>query len=226
MPIDTHSYLTSRGWKGKGTALREGGLERPIVQAQKNNLKGLGKDRDDGFQFWDHIYSVASSTIQIQVATSDDEGDSEEQRRSNPDPSIIKREEGSLQLTSTGILSNRRPTISRRASSDNLGSISQGRTPDSNNSSLDRRDLFTMAKREAAKVELYRRFARGGIFYEGEKADEKMKITLSQPEERPESDEKARRREERRKRREERRQKKERKLAKKERKRLKAQALA
>jgi hypothetical protein len=53
MPIDTHSYLISRGWKGKGTALREGGLERPLVQAQKNNLKGLGKDRDDGFQFWD-----------------------------------------------------------------------------------------------------------------------------------------------------------------------------
>jgi hypothetical protein len=53
MPIDTHSYLVQRGWKGKGTGLKEGGIERPVIQAQKNNLKGLGKDRDDGFQFWD-----------------------------------------------------------------------------------------------------------------------------------------------------------------------------
>ena len=53
MPIDTHSYLVQRGWKGKGTGLKEGGIERPVIQAQKKNLKGLGKDRDDGFQFWD-----------------------------------------------------------------------------------------------------------------------------------------------------------------------------
>ena len=53
MTIDSHSYLVSRGWKGKGTALKEGGLSRPIVQAQKKDQKGLGKNRDESFQFWD-----------------------------------------------------------------------------------------------------------------------------------------------------------------------------
>jgi hypothetical protein len=171
------------------------------------------------------VYTVASSTIQIQVHTSDDEEDSEEKNaKVNPEISLSKREDGLLQLTSTGILSNRRPTISQRTSSENLESITQAQTRNSSDSLVESKDLLTMAKREAAKCELYRRFARGGIFYEGEKADEQTEATLVQRQEGLESSEKVRRREERRKRREEKRKRKEKKLAKKERKRLKAQA--
>jgi len=38
--------------------LREGGIDRPVIQAQKKNLKGVGKDRDDGFQFWDQYVII------------------------------------------------------------------------------------------------------------------------------------------------------------------------
>jgi hypothetical protein len=53
MPIDGHNYLTKRGWAGKGSGLRAGAIVRPIVASQKRDLKGLGKDRDDHFEFWD-----------------------------------------------------------------------------------------------------------------------------------------------------------------------------
>lgn len=53
MPLDGHSYLVSQGWRGKGTGLRDGAISRPITVAQKKNLAGLGKDRDEAFPFWD-----------------------------------------------------------------------------------------------------------------------------------------------------------------------------
>jgi hypothetical protein len=53
MPLDGHGYLVSQGWKGKGTALREGAISRPIAIAQKKTLGGVGKDRDEAFPFWD-----------------------------------------------------------------------------------------------------------------------------------------------------------------------------
>ena len=69
MPIDGHSYLTKRGWAGKGSGLRAGSVARPIVASQKRDSKGLGKDRDDHFEFWDqyviplpHFPSRASPT--------------------------------------------------------------------------------------------------------------------------------------------------------------------
>lgn len=58
MPIDTHTYLVKRGWKGKGNALQDGGLSRPIVHAQKKDMKGVGGNRDDGFQFWDLLVTL------------------------------------------------------------------------------------------------------------------------------------------------------------------------
>ncbi len=53
MPLDGHSYLVAQGWAGKGSGLREGAISRPLAIAQKKNLAGLGKDRDEAFPFWD-----------------------------------------------------------------------------------------------------------------------------------------------------------------------------
>lgn len=49
MVLDAHAHLTRQGWKGKGHAVREGHLSRPLAVKVKNNLNGLGKDRDDAF---------------------------------------------------------------------------------------------------------------------------------------------------------------------------------
>lgn len=157
MTIDSHSYLVSRGWKGKGTALQEGGLSRPIVQAQKKDLKGLGKNRDDGFQFWDHVYAAAADAIKIHVEDSEDE---DEASRSQVLPTLTDpTQSGSnkLSLTQTGILSHRRP-IEYGEESRPIFSIT--RHSDT--------DLLTLAKREAAKRELYSRFCRGGIVHQEE----------------------------------------------------------
>ena len=61
MPIDGHGYLTKRGWAGKGSGLRVGSIARPIVASQKRDSKGLGKDRDDHFEFWDQYVIIFSS---------------------------------------------------------------------------------------------------------------------------------------------------------------------
>jgi hypothetical protein len=53
MPLDGHNYLVSQGWGGKGKALRDGAISRPLIVAQKKNLSGVGKDRDEAFPFWD-----------------------------------------------------------------------------------------------------------------------------------------------------------------------------
>lgn len=64
MPIDGHSYLTKRGWAGKGSGLRAGSVARPIVASQKRDSRGLGKDRDDHFEFWDQ-YVIPFSSFSI-----------------------------------------------------------------------------------------------------------------------------------------------------------------
>lgn len=53
MPLDTEGYLTKQGWKGKGTALQQGHISRPIAVVQKKNLNGVGRDRDEAVPFWD-----------------------------------------------------------------------------------------------------------------------------------------------------------------------------
>jgi hypothetical protein len=53
MPLDGYSYLVSQGWGGKGEALREGAINRPLTVSQKKSLSGIGKDRDEAFPFWD-----------------------------------------------------------------------------------------------------------------------------------------------------------------------------
>ncbi|KIM89136.1 hypothetical protein PILCRDRAFT_813044 [Piloderma croceum F 1598] len=142
MPLDGHSYLVAQGWSGKGTGLRQGAISRPLAIPQKKTLSGLGKDRDEAFPFWDHLFTAAASTIKIKV-TSDDEDSDNSQSSSAV---TIKR-------TTTGILSNRRPVSGTAA---NSGSS----TPDSETPRL---SLIANAKREAAKRGLYSRFFRGPV---------------------------------------------------------------
>lgn len=49
MVLDAHAHLTRQGWKGKGHAVKEGHLSRPLAVRVKNNLGGVGKDRDEAF---------------------------------------------------------------------------------------------------------------------------------------------------------------------------------
>ena len=102
MPLNSHSYLVSQGWGGKGTGLRQGAISRPLAIPQKKTLAGLGKDRDEAFPFWDQwalttksfvelaekyvsffffaqssLFSAASKSIQIKCLTDDEEEENE-----------------------------------------------------------------------------------------------------------------------------------------------------
>ncbi|KAG2155996.1 uncharacterized protein EDB93DRAFT_1129288 [Suillus bovinus] len=143
MPLDGHSYLTSYGWSGKGTGLRTGAIDRPLAIPKKRNLAGVGKDRDEAFPFWDHLYSAATKAITIKIADDDDDDDQNEDS-SGSTTFQLKR-------TTTGIISNRRPLSGTPASG-----IS---TPDSD--TYPRTSVITIAKREAARKGLYSRFFRG-----------------------------------------------------------------
>ena len=87
MPLDGHSYLVSQGWQGKGSGLRHGAINRPVIIAQKKTLSGVGKDRDEAFPFWDQyvayqycknvayyrrsVFSAAVNAVKIKVYNSD-----------------------------------------------------------------------------------------------------------------------------------------------------------
>ncbi|KAG5638710.1 hypothetical protein H0H81_010692 [Sphagnurus paluster] len=140
MPLDGHSYLVSQGWTGKGTGLRQGAISRPLAIPKKKNLAGLGKDRDEAFPFWDHLFSAAAKSIQLKVTSDDEDSDA---GSSAPD---FKR-------TTTGILSNRRPVTGVSATTSGTS------TPDE----YVPKNLLSRAKREAARKGLYARFFRGPV---------------------------------------------------------------
>ncbi|THH20114.1 hypothetical protein EW146_g1216 [Bondarzewia mesenterica] len=146
MPFDGHSYLVSQGWSGTGTGLRQGSISRPLAIPQKKTLAGLGKDRDEAFPFWDHLFAAAASAIQVKIS-SDDE---------NEQGVVTSTVE--LKRTATGILSNRRPLTGTPAFSGTA-------TPSDSISDpfTSRLGLMALAKREAAKRGLYSRFFRGPV---------------------------------------------------------------
>ncbi|KAH7870878.1 uncharacterized protein C8R40DRAFT_1072884 [Lentinula edodes] len=166
MPLDGHSYLVAQGWSGKGNGLRKGAIAKPIAVSQKKTLAGLGKDRDEAFPFWDQyvwsnsttltlhfsdvkksLFSAASQAITVKIDDSD-VSDSDEIT-----PSVAPV----LRRTTTGILSNRRPVNVTPASTSGTS------TPDSTSSDTPRLSLIAVAKREAAKRNLYSRFYRGAV---------------------------------------------------------------
>lgn len=55
------SYLVKQGWSGPGTALKKGGLKKPVTVAHKTNLKGLGRERDTGYAWWDDVFSMVAN---------------------------------------------------------------------------------------------------------------------------------------------------------------------
>ncbi|KAK0188047.1 hypothetical protein F5146DRAFT_1226399 [Armillaria mellea] len=146
MPLDGHSFLVSQGWSGKGTGLRQGAITRPVIVNQKKTLSGIGKDRDDAFPFWDHLFSAAAKSIQVKISSDDDE-----------ESETVVSTEATLTLkrTTTGILCNRRPLGGTVVSSSGTS------TPDSD--LMPRLSLLAMAKREAARRGLYARFFRGPV---------------------------------------------------------------
>lgn len=170
--LDGHDYLTKRGWAGKGTALRNGGISRPIAVSQKRTLSGLGKDRDEAFPFWEHVFDASLSTINIKIASSDTDSDDEEGGESSssgaaPVSATLhsrdlhsthnlnsqKQTPVALQRTVTGILSNRRPTSGTPATSGTS-------TPQTAHPRL---SLFAIARRDAVRRDLYARFYRGPV---------------------------------------------------------------
>ncbi|TFK40529.1 hypothetical protein BDQ12DRAFT_733762 [Crucibulum laeve] len=144
MPLDGHLYLVAQGWGGKGTGLRQGAISRPLTIPQKKNLAGLGKDRDEAFPFWDHLFSAAAKSIQVKLL-SDGEGSSDETE--TKDTTTFKR-------TATGILSNRRPI-------DGTPAASGTTTP--NFEQGPKYSLLTTAKRDAARRGLYAKFFKGPV---------------------------------------------------------------
>ncbi|KAG1751182.1 hypothetical protein EDB19DRAFT_1675824 [Suillus lakei] len=145
MPLDGHGYLASYGWSGKGTGLRTGAIDRPLAIPKKRNLAGVGKDRDEAFPFWDHLYSAATKAITIKIIDDDDDDDDDQNEDSSGSTTL------QLKRTATGIISNRRPLSGTPASGTS--------TPDT--VAYPRTSILTIAKREAARKGLYSRFFRG-----------------------------------------------------------------
>lgn len=146
MPLDGHGYLASYGWSGKGTGLRAGAIDRPLAIPKKRNLAGVGKDRDEAFPFWDHLYSAATKAITIKIVDDDDDDDDEDPNEDSLGPATLQ-----LKRTPTGIISNRRPLSGTPASG----------TSTSDTDTYPRTSIMTIAKREAARKGLYSRFFRG-----------------------------------------------------------------
>ncbi|KAF8158359.1 hypothetical protein B0H34DRAFT_797760 [Crassisporium funariophilum] len=150
MPLDGHSYLVAQGWSGVGTGLRQGAISRPLAIPQKKTLAGLGKDRDEAFPFWDHLFSAAAKSIQVKCFSDDENDSGAVSDDSNAGNNTMKR-------TSTGILSTRRPV-------DGTSVDSGTATPDNPwGSQTSRLSLMALAKRDAARSGLYSRFFRGPV---------------------------------------------------------------
>ncbi|QRW27018.1 hypothetical protein RhiXN_01613 [Rhizoctonia solani] len=139
--LDGQTHLVKQGWKGVGHPLKAGGRSRPVVVAQKKTLGGIGKDRDESFAFWDHLYDVAAKTIKLKLPGDESSADSDQENQN----SAIQ-----VQRTHTGILSNRRPTSLPTPSSSKSPSPSPG-------------SILSLAKKEAARRALYSRFLRGPV---------------------------------------------------------------
>ncbi|CAD6981547.1 unnamed protein product, partial [Tilletia controversa] len=68
MPLNTTTYLTGRGWEGKGSPLDGAngrGLKKPIVIPHRKNLAGLGRDRDRADEWWDCVFQTGAQSLLI-----------------------------------------------------------------------------------------------------------------------------------------------------------------
>ncbi|KAF8527451.1 hypothetical protein BU17DRAFT_61596 [Hysterangium stoloniferum] len=144
--LDSVGYLTSLGWEGKGSGLREGSASRPLAIPKKRTLAGLGKDRDEAFPFWDHVFSAAAKSIKIKISD-DEEGETTADSSSQT----------TLLRTTTGILSNRRPVSLTPGTSGTATPTEQEPLY------APRLSLMAIAKRDTARKRLYASFFRGPV---------------------------------------------------------------
>ncbi|KAJ8456872.1 hypothetical protein ONZ51_g11865 [Trametes cubensis] len=166
MPLDGHTHLVKQGWSGKGTGLRNGAIAKPITVTQKKTLAGIGKDRDEAFPFWDHVFQAAAVSIQVKLhKDSDDESSDSSDSEDGQTPAV------EIRRTATGIISNRRPVTGTPAlsgattPSDSQASSSGSITP--------QLSLMAAAKQQAARRMLYSMFYRGPVIA-AEDNDEKQ----------------------------------------------------
>ncbi|KAF8339970.1 uncharacterized protein EI90DRAFT_2907160 [Cantharellus anzutake] len=141
--LDSHNYLAQRGWKGKGTGLRPGGISKPITVVQKKTLAGVGKDRDEAFPFWEHVFDASMKSVNIRIPSDTDSDSEAEGKKDTRSAAPV------FQRTSTGIISNRRP-------------INGASVPTSTSSSVNL-SAIAAAKHESARRQLYSLFVRGPV---------------------------------------------------------------
>lgn len=55
------TFLTNQGWEGPGSGLRKGSIKKPVTVPHKTNLKGIGKERDTGYAWWDDVFSMVAN---------------------------------------------------------------------------------------------------------------------------------------------------------------------
>ena len=107
------------------------------------------------------VYAVAANAIHIHVEDSEEESENKEIVSSTR--ALATATKKTLAMTQTGILSNRRPHGDRQGASTDLFRPSGGGGGVGG-------DLLVLAKREAARRELYSRFHRGGVVHAREVA--------------------------------------------------------
>lgn len=70
--IDSKEYLKSYGWE-EGSALRDGGLKKPILVKHKRDRKGLGNapGGDDSDMWWERLFDVQLKGMDVSHSTAD-----------------------------------------------------------------------------------------------------------------------------------------------------------
>ncbi|KIR27512.1 hypothetical protein I307_06568 [Cryptococcus deuterogattii 99/473] len=133
--FDAAKHLEKQGWKGKGTALKNGHATRPLAVVQKKTLSGIGKDRDESVPFWDHIFAATAANLFTPSASS------------SPAPASSSKWATLTPATVSGISQS--------------GSSSSSPAPPKQRLSI---SAQTRVSREMARRQLYSRFLRGKVF--------------------------------------------------------------
>ncbi|EAL17242.1 hypothetical protein CNBN0690 [Cryptococcus deneoformans B-3501A] len=140
--FDAAKHLEKQGWKGKGTALKNGHATRPLAVVQKKTLSGIGKDRDEAVPFWDHIFAATAANLFIPSAPSSPASGS----------------------------TSKWATLTPAAASGNSQSASSSSSPAPPKQRLSI-GAQTRISREMARRQLYSRFLRGKVFIPDEELE-------------------------------------------------------
>ncbi|EEB07674.1 ribosome biogenesis protein [Schizosaccharomyces japonicus yFS275] len=64
--FNSKKYLNSYGWQ-EGSALKDGGLKKPILTSRKYDTRGLGSKTDHADQWWDDVFSSQLQSIKVEA---------------------------------------------------------------------------------------------------------------------------------------------------------------